>query len=89
MVEYKYIKEEGYLTECESCGSVAPLANFPLGFPESKDRLLCELCSSSFIGNATRYREQYENVSLYQVIAQVGNVILDKLTNRKEKEDEE
>ena len=85
--DYKYMKEDKYLTECASCGSVAPLSNFPVGnCNKVEDRYICELCASSFIGNATKYPTQYENVSLYQSIAQVGNVILDILTGRRDKD---
>ncbi len=77
-MEYKYQKNEfGDIVGCDSCDS-----NVPVGLFEN--RLLCELCACSFISNATKYPNQYDSVELYQAIAQVGNIILDAVTKRKE-----
>ena len=72
----KYMFDGEYIIECSSCGCEAPVI-------QSDERYLCQLCYGSFIGNATQYPRQYENVSLFVSIAQVGNMILDELTDRR------
>ena len=75
--------QEGYEIECASCGCDAPLDKFERGHPR-KGEYICEICANSYVGNATQYPKQYENVVLFQALAQVGNLILDKLTDRKQ-----
>lgn len=82
-IEYKYIRNEiGDVLECDSCDSIAPLAEFNESFPKQK-RSLCELCASSQIGNVTLHPEQYPDSEIFEALAQVGNIILDKITGRK------
>ena len=78
MIKYEVKHEGGYPVECDSCGSVAPTYTQKIHCPD-RTRELCEVCASSFIGNATRYPDQYVNVQLYQSLAQVANLILDKI----------
>lgn len=85
MIDFKYMKEGEYNKVCYSCGWEAPLHFF-----EEKDELsgrqsryICECCATSFIGNATMYPQQHYNIALFQAIAQIGNLLLDKLTDRR------
>lgn len=82
--EFNYKRDGKYLAECDSCGAIAPLSKFrrrKVGHI-NENRDLCELCASSQIGTATDYLT--ENVDLFRAIAQVGNLILDKITKRRE-----
>ena len=79
MDKFSYRLKDDYIGMCDSCGMEAPLI-------DCQERQLCELCYSSFIGTATQYqdRKEYEQVHLFVSIAQIGNVILDKLTDRRD-----
>jgi hypothetical protein len=81
--EFKYKMDGEYIIECDSCGMEAPISHFNANLPGKKERDLCELCAGSFIANATEYTQLYDNVALYQSIAMVGNILLDKLTDRR------
>jgi MinD superfamily P-loop ATPase len=81
-VEYKYMYDEGCLVECDSCQSVAPLAAFD-PYHENEKCHFCEVCSGSLISRITMASTRDPNKDLYVIIAQVGNVILDKITGRK------
>jgi hypothetical protein len=92
MTGYKYIVEDGYVCECESCGATAPLFFFDT-VPLHPGRYLCEICASTFAGNMTQYPDQYDHsaVTLAQIVAHTGNLILDKIEGRtppEEKEDD-
>ena len=82
MPTYKYKTEDGERADCNSCGWPAPLAKFEDSI--SGDRWLCEVCAQSQVGIFTKYPTQYE----YQTreigiaIAQVANLLLDKLGKR-------
>lgn len=76
MITYQYVIDDGYVRECDSCQVEAPLHDFG-------DRKLCELCATSFVGNATQFQEHYQNVSLFIAIAQIGNIVLDHATGRR------
>jgi hypothetical protein len=83
MINFEYRQDEdGYEIGCASCFHDAPVDMFLRGFPQKKEEYICELCASTFIGNATEYPDLHDNVSLFQSIAQVGNILLDKLTDR-------
>jgi hypothetical protein len=84
-IEFEYKKTEDQDIEtCDSCASEAPLSLFKgNGLDNDSDRNLCELCANSFVGNATRYPKVHDNVPLFQTVAQVGNILLDKLTDRR------
>lgn len=43
--KYEIIKDEGYIEECDKCGSQAPLYLFRSGLDE---KYLCKYCSNSF-----------------------------------------
>lgn len=83
MIEYKLILYDdpdlGY-KECDSCGSTVPLYEFEIGChkPDIK-RYLCEICTCFLIANATKYPDQFHNVELFQALAVVGNLILDRV----------
>lgn len=75
MIEYKpmsYDDPQDGPRECDSCNSIAPLHLF-------NDRYLCEICACSSIANATKYPDQFYNVDLFQALAVVGNLILDRV----------
>ena len=82
--KFEYIVEDGYAMECESCGSVAPLRttehlNITV---EPREWHICEFCSGSFAGNASDFNH-YEHAALYATIAQVANILMDNLTDRR------
>ena len=79
--DYVYDGELEDVEYCDSCGHQAPLAEFG-GNPDEESRWLCELCACSYVGNATKYPNQYQDPSLYIAIAQIGNIILDRVTER-------
>lgn len=85
VMQFKYMFEEGdknYPMECASCGCVAPLTKTKRRSSRAKEPewCLCEICSGSFVGNASDYHEL--NRDILQTMAQIGNIILDKLTDR-------
>lgn len=85
-MEFKYRKTEGGdIEDCDSCQMPAPVAEseYSSSGRRGQKRLICEICACSFIGNATDFLAQTNNVSLFQSIAQVGNMLLDKLTDRR------
>lgn len=80
MTEYKYIHEgQGHYKECESCGWVAPLAQFER--EGNTHKMTCEVCASTLTGKASDYG--FGDVELYINMAQSVNLLLDKLLNRK------
>ena len=95
-MKYKIMKrEDGDILGCDSCGSEVPLYTFDAGppyndkdFPSGK-RNLCRICAETHIGCKTRYGtsrpEQFAEMEMYRIIAQVGNVIIQEL---KESTDE-
>ena len=88
-MDYKYIiSEYGDIQGCDSCTAEAPLAEFTSDNPKLDKRIkhICNLCAGSFVGNATEWPRQHDNVTLFQTIAQIGNLILDEITGRKPKE---
>lgn len=88
MIEYKYVKvDPAYddYEDCDSCNQVAPLHTFaanPMS-DRKEDKKMCELCSSTFVGNALDYPRQYPDAKVMQHICAVGNVMLDKITGRE------
>jgi hypothetical protein len=76
--------------ECQSCGSVAPLADFKINASDATMRQvakeLCEICASTFIGNVTNYDRVYtvQEKTVCICVAQVANLLLDKLTCRRD-----
>ena len=84
-IEYKYVKTDDSFEDCNSCGAEAPVFEFTQNrnFPRENNKVfLCELCSSTRIGNAHEYPEQFPDHVLMKTIAAVGNIILDKTTDR-------
>lgn len=89
-MKYKVMKsEDDDIFGCDSCGSEVPLSKFSAGppydeeeFPDGK-RNLCRICAETHIGNKTRYpsksAEQFAEMEMYRIMAQVGNVIVQEL----------
>ena len=89
-MEYKIMKsEDDDILGCDSCSSEVPLYQFDAGppykdedFPDGK-RNLCRICAETHIGCKTRYRmnspEQFAEVEMYRIMAQIGNVIVQEL----------
>ena len=70
--------------QCDSCQAefkLGELEDFSSSYPHWDDQLmLCELCKSTFAGNATVYPSQYEqNGKIVQAICFVGNKILKRI----------
>ena len=55
MKDFAYLRDEGgYLEECDSCGSTAPLkvvSRFPALLGKTKK--VCSICYGSLVGNET------------------------------------
>jgi hypothetical protein len=85
MIDYKYIEDECYVLGCSSCGCVAPLCQtkYQSIRRQNEDRFLCQICANSEVGNATDF--YHEDVNLYRAMAQVGNTVVDMLTDRRNK----
>ena len=78
-----YKTEYGDIVTCDSCSSEAPLSEYNNSYGQAPPkRNLCDICACTFIGIASGYPQQYDNVSLFQSLAQMGNLLLDKLTPR-------
>ncbi len=87
MIEFRYhvIKED--LVSCDVCSCEAPLHQFGGTLGHAKSHLLCEVCSSTFIGNQIASPgdvEAYGGEQILVCMAQVANLLLDKLTSRLE-----
>lgn len=82
---YEYLIEGHWVRGCDSCGAKAPLGKF--GGRGKRERCLCKLCAESFVGNATKHSDRYDDVNLFKVVAQIGNLILDEITGREPTED--
>jgi len=73
---------------CDSCrfknpvNGVESFKSSPMRKPPSRN--LCEICANSFVGNATEYRNQYENVALFQVVAVIGNILRKDIGERND-----
>lgn len=88
---YRFIEGERERTphECDSCGCIAPLGDFKVNKSDgSMEQIfieLCEVCSSTYISNITRYNRVYslEEQNITRSLAQVANLLLDKLTGRR------
>lgn len=88
MSEFEYrwssgSKFSGDLLVCQSCGWEAPLAEFRRRKIVDETKLICEVCANSEIGGVTDYLRD-EDIGIYRSIAQCTNLILDKLTDRKQ-----
>lgn len=75
---------------CDSCGyshwrMILHKTGETWGDPATRRTLmLCDICYSTFVGRAARYPSQYaEQLPVMQVIAYVGNAILDKLEDMR------
>lgn len=82
-IKYKYEVKDGDIEECDSCGSEAPLLEFPTGPPKREIRKLCKICASTFVGNKTEYRRGEQIGEIAIIIAQIANLLLDELTDRR------
>ncbi len=85
MSDFKYKKDGEYLIECDSCHSEAPVktTEYQSRDHDDKTREICEVCYVTWIGSATDYRAQYDNVPLFEALGQVTNILLDAITKRK------
>ena len=73
--EYKYIDEDGMPRECDSCGCIVPLQRHA-----GETKLICEVCSNTEIGSVIDYgTTALSTQDLYLTLAQVANLLLDKL----------
>lgn len=72
------------LVSCDSCQYPAPLFQFDMSTLGRKPgratvRLLCRICSTSFVSNHTHYTDQYPLVHpITQTIAYCTNAILEQ-----------
>lgn len=94
-IEYKYIPiGDGEFEMCDACNSVAPLhasrrpdispSTINSGLPhEAISSVFCEICVNTVVNNTYTYPRQYPEAKILQTIAAVGNIILDKLTDRR------
>ena len=80
--KFTYRVEDGWIEECECCSSPAPLAEFDSGMMDGKKKLICEICASTIIGRLTEYKSHRDDRDTLICMAQMGNLILDKLTGR-------
>lgn len=89
MSEYKYMKEDpdyDYIKECDCCQSEVPLREFDVQHHKKEQlgdkKFLCKICAETFIGNSYTYPQQYDRKTM-QAMAQVGNILLDSIEQRK------
>jgi len=73
--------EDDEFETCESCGCEVPLDRFPPMRPSQADRLLCEVCATTRIGNLTGVGDV--DAPLARVIAQVANLLIEKLSPKQ------
>lgn len=84
MSDFEYRSEYGELMYCYSCDCEAPLRKFDRCLGKKEDIYLCELCASTHIRNAFLYPDRYRHdCNILKTIAQVGNIILDQVTDRR------
>lgn len=75
--------------ECHICRCVAPLGDFKLnksdGSMEQVFVEMCEVCAATFISNTIHWKSVYsgEQAHMALILAQVANLLLDKLTDRR------
>lgn len=88
-IAYEYHQNNGDIVCCSTCGSEAPTRKFEGVHREGvkgisgEAQYLCEFCASTRIGNAINYPGQYPDHALFQALAEVGNILLDRLTDRR------
>lgn len=88
MSKYHYKRyPDGDVRGCDTCNSIAPLRTFQVSAAgrglATEDQELCEVCACTPIANAVHYTGQFDNVPLFQALAQCTNMILDAVTGRK------
>lgn len=86
-IKYEYKFDGDDLIECDCCGSKAPVFLFD-NTRNAETHLrghhhFCEICASSKAGNSYCYPQQYGDANVLQHVAFVGNLILDKVLNRR------
>ena len=70
---------------CESCNAsslTAPFKPPAMTKYEDGEALLCELCASTFIGNAFFYPNQYDS-TIYKTMAQIAHWLNDQAIQRE------
>jgi ribosomal protein L37AE/L43A len=69
---------------CDSCGYKTRHLHVATQALKRNDRVwLCDLCFSTYAGNATLYPAQYENGNVLRHICFVSNAILDAIREKK------
>ena len=83
---HKY-DDDGSELECESCGYHTWLGKFRKEWrrgEEDGDRLLCEVCSSTFLASHLDSPSHVSDPTLYKSIGYIANMILDEIRRSKE-----
>ena len=69
---------------CDSCGyRTRHLHKHEAPFTKLSPVWVCDLCFTTFAGNAALYPEQYPQGGVLQHVCFVGNVILDAIREKK------
>lgn len=72
--------EYGDVEECVCCGFEVPTKLFKEGYGcLEKTHRLCEVCANTFAGNAHQYPQVYDNVTLFRMMAQCTNMLLERI----------
>lgn len=82
MIFKKRQDTDGDPQECDCCSYPGRLYLFrdtPVERGGTEDLWLCEVCDGTHLAIARKYPSQCPDVSLYQSIAQLGNIILDEI----------
>lgn len=80
MSEFSYLQNEhGENQSCYSCGSEVPVIqtkhqNLKMRGTDSENILMCEICYTTYAGNAYCYPNQYDS-GMSSIIAGIGNLI--------------
>lgn len=86
--KFEYMTDgDGYEIECSCCSSYAPVIN-RINQYTKEEIYSCEICYKSLIGIKYDCNPNRSNMDVYQAIAQVANILLDKITDRANKENE-
>ena len=83
MREYKIIETDDGVQECDSCGYPSPLCDFMVDGRET--RMLCEVCSSTFISSQVEFTSQFSNGErkILKAIGWCTNKILSEIRELK------
>lgn len=73
------------MRDCDRCDSrVSHINTSIVKNDDGSDIMVCDICYGSIIGNILRWPAQYSNdvVKIARMVAQVGNIILEKMNER-------